>query len=100
MPTRNPEAGPVTYLLLGEEGNRRTQAGPARSASFFRVSLLHSAANVCTLEVVMLAGLPARDQDVLEFARALPTGGLVDVLEKLENGTASRRTSSRREGLV
>jgi len=51
-----PEAGPVTYLLLRGEGNRRTRASPAGSASFLRGAVLHSVSNVCTL-VAMLAGL-------------------------------------------
>jgi hypothetical protein len=37
---RKPKTGPAAYLLLGGEGNRRTQASPARSASFLRVSVL------------------------------------------------------------
>jgi hypothetical protein len=49
----NPNAGPATYLLLRGEGNRRTQASPATSASFRRVTVLHWASNVCTLDLVV-----------------------------------------------
>ena len=47
------KARPVAYLLLRGEGNRRTQAGPAMSASFRRVIVLHWASNVCTLDLVV-----------------------------------------------
>ena len=83
---RKPTAGPVTYLLLRGEGNRRTQAGPVRSASSLRVIVLHSASNVCTLDPMMLAGIPVRDQDVLELARLLRDCGFDDTAEKLEDG--------------
>jgi hypothetical protein len=42
------KAGPAAYLLLRGEGNRRTQAGPARSASFLPAPVLHSSANTCS----------------------------------------------------
>ena len=47
------KARPVAYLLLRGEGNRRTQSGPAMSASFRRVIVLHWASNVCTLDLVV-----------------------------------------------
>ena len=39
-PIVNPHAGPAAYLLLRGEGNRRTQASPARLASFLRALIL------------------------------------------------------------
>ena len=35
---------------------------------------------------MMLAGIPVRDQDVLELARLLREGGFIDVAAKLEDG--------------
>jgi hypothetical protein len=80
----NPEAGPAAYFLLGGEAIRRTQTGPAWSASFLHAAVLHSAPNVCTLGVVMLAGIPVRDADVLELSRLLREAGFADAAEWLE----------------
>ena len=43
-------------------------------------------ANRCTLGRMHLAGIPIRDQDVLELARLLREAELVDVAEKPETG--------------
>ena len=45
---KEPKAGPAAYLLLRGEGNRRTQADPARWASFLPAPVLHSPANACS----------------------------------------------------
>jgi len=81
---RNPKAGPVTYLLLRGEGNRRTQPDPARSASFLRDRVLQLQSNVCTLGTMMLAGLSVPDRDVLELAALLRLARFDDVAEKVE----------------
>ena len=82
---RKRKAGPAACLLLRGEGNRRTQAGPEGSALFLHVPVLQSASNVCTLEVMMLAGIPVRDQDVLELARLLRDADFDETAETLEN---------------
>ena len=82
---RNPKAEPTAYLLLRGEGrDRRTQVGPAASASFLRALILRVASNVCTLGAMMLAGLRVPDRDVLELARSLRDAELDATAEKLE----------------
>ena len=83
----NPEAGPATNLLLRGEGKSENATSPAGAASFHRVAVLHSRANVCTLEAVMLAGRSVPEDDVRELARLVdePTQGLLE--KALELGT-------------
>ena len=40
----------------------------------------------------MLAGIPIRDQEVLELARRVREGGFVDVAEKLQNAHGAETT--------
>ncbi len=82
---RNPKAEPTAYLLLRGEGrDRRTQVGPAASASFLRALILRVASNVCTLGAMMLAGLRVPDRDVLELVSSLRDAGLDATAEKFE----------------
>ena len=83
----NPKAGPAAYRLLRGEGKRRTQAGPVMSASFFRGTVLHSRSNVCTLRLVVHAGVPVADADVLELARLVRARGFDDTAERLERAS-------------
>jgi hypothetical protein len=81
----NPKAGPAAYLLLRGEGKSENATSPASSASFLHASVLHSEPNVCPLDSMQLAGIPIRDQDVLELADLLRAGGFEDVAHKLDH---------------
>jgi hypothetical protein len=68
---RNPKAGPAAYLLLRGEGNSEDATSPARSASYLRVAVLHSASNGCSYRldgVPMLAGIPVAAELIWDLA--------------------------------
>ena len=55
--------------------------------------------NTCTLERMMLAGIPVRDLDVLELASLLREAGFDDVAARLRTHTTSRAPVAKRVGL-
>jgi hypothetical protein len=100
MPTRNPEAGPVTYLLLGEEGESEDASRPGKVGFVLPCVAPPFGSERVYARSVMLAGTYVPDQDVLALARVFREGGLSTSPGSSKTATTSRRTCSHREGLV